>query len=75
VDIGLHRHLFAKNPAQAALFGGPVAPSVICRSSQAKERVGFHYKFLFLETLTIETGISNRTNRRPLLPLAPAIST
>jgi hypothetical protein len=35
----LHRHLFAKDPAQAALFGGPAAPSVVCRSSQAKERV------------------------------------
>ena len=35
----LHRHLFAKDPAQAVLFGGPVEPSVVCRSSQAKERV------------------------------------
>ena len=34
----LHRHLFAKDPAQAALFGGPALPSVVCRSSQAKER-------------------------------------
>jgi Zn-dependent peptidase ImmA (M78 family) len=41
----LHRHLFAKNPAQAALFGGPVAPSVICRSSQAKERVEWQADF------------------------------
>jgi hypothetical protein len=35
----LHRHLFAKDPMQAALFGGPAAPSVVCGSSQAKERV------------------------------------
>ena len=35
----LHRQLFAKDPAQAALFGGPSEPSVVCRSSQAKERV------------------------------------
>ena len=41
----LHRHLFAKNPAQATLFEGPVAPSVICRSSQAKERVEWQADF------------------------------
>jgi hypothetical protein len=29
----LHRHLFAKDPMQAPLFGGPAAPSVVCRSS------------------------------------------
>lgn len=34
----LHRHLFAKDPAQAALFGGPAAPSFVCRSSEAKKR-------------------------------------
>jgi hypothetical protein len=34
----LHRHLFAKDPTQAALFGGSAAPSIVCRSSQAKER-------------------------------------
>ena len=33
----LHRHLFAKDPTQAVLFGGLAAPSIICRSSQAKE--------------------------------------
>jgi Zn-dependent peptidase ImmA (M78 family) len=32
----LHRWIFAKDPVQAALFGGPEAPSFICRSSQAK---------------------------------------
>jgi hypothetical protein len=41
----LHRHLFAKDPAQAALFGGPAPPSVICRSSQAKERVEWQADF------------------------------
>ncbi len=35
----LHRHLFNANPGQAGLFAGPVPPSVICRSSQAKEPV------------------------------------
>jgi hypothetical protein len=41
----LHRHLFAKDRAQAALFGGPAAPSVICRSSQAKERIEWQADF------------------------------
>jgi hypothetical protein len=35
----LHRHLFAKDPAQASLFDEPAPPSVVCRSSQAKEPV------------------------------------
>ena len=34
----LHRHLFAKNPAQIALFGTPAVASFICRSSKAKNR-------------------------------------
>jgi hypothetical protein len=33
----LHRHLFAKDRAQATMFGRP-APSFICRSSEAKKR-------------------------------------
>ncbi len=41
----LHRHLFTKDPTQAALFGGPSAPSVVCRSSQAKERVEWQADF------------------------------
>jgi Zn-dependent peptidase ImmA (M78 family) len=41
----LHRHLFAKDPTQAALFGGPAPPSIICRSSQAKERVEWQADF------------------------------
>ncbi len=41
----LHRHLFAKNPAQATLFGGPAAPSVVCRSSQVKEPVEWQADF------------------------------
>jgi hypothetical protein len=34
----LHRHLFARNPAQIALFGEPAVASFICRSSNAKKR-------------------------------------
>lgn len=35
----LHRHLFARDRAQVTQFNEPVAPSVVCRSSQAKEPV------------------------------------
>jgi Zn-dependent peptidase ImmA (M78 family) len=41
----LHRHLFAKDPAQAVLFGGAAETSVICRSSQAKERMEWQADF------------------------------
>ena len=34
----LHRSLYARDPAQAAQFGGSSVPSVICRSSQSEER-------------------------------------
>jgi hypothetical protein len=35
----LHRHLFTKDRAQVSLFNEPAPPSVVCRSSQAKEPV------------------------------------
>jgi hypothetical protein len=35
----LHRHLFAKDPAQRPLFEVPSPPSVVCRSSQAREPI------------------------------------
>jgi hypothetical protein len=41
----LHRHLFANDSAQATLFAGPAPPSVVCRSSQAKERVEWQADF------------------------------
>lgn len=41
----LHRHQFSKDISQPALFDGPVPPSVICRSSQAKERVEWQADF------------------------------
>ncbi len=48
----LHRAIFAKDPAQAALFGTPEAPSVICRSSEAKKReelqADFYASFLLM---------------------------
>jgi len=41
----LHRPWFATETAQAALFGGPAAPPVVCRSSQAKQRVEWQADF------------------------------
>jgi hypothetical protein len=41
----LHCRLFAKNPAQPALFDQPTAPSFICRQSQAKEPVEWQADF------------------------------
>ena len=41
----LHRHLFARDPAQAFLFGGPAAPSFVCRSSDAMKREEWQANF------------------------------
>ena len=41
----LHRSLYVRDPAQAAQFGGSSVPSVICRSSQARERVEWQANF------------------------------
>ena len=41
----LHRHLFAKNPAQASLYGASAAPSIVCRSSQAEARIEWQANF------------------------------
>ena len=41
----LHRSRYAREPAQAALFGGSSVPSVICRSTQANERVEWQANF------------------------------
>lgn len=41
----LHRHLFTKDPAQVSLFNEPSPPSVVCRSSQAKEPVEWQADF------------------------------
>ena len=41
----LHRHLFAKDPAQVSFFNEPARPSVVCRSSQAKEPVEWQADF------------------------------
>ena len=41
----LHRHLFAKDEAQGAMFDDLEEPSFVCRSSQAKERVEWQADF------------------------------
>jgi IrrE N-terminal-like domain len=41
----LHRHLFAKDPKQVSLFNEPAPPSVVCRSSQAKEPIEWQADF------------------------------
>ena len=41
----LHRRLFDKDPAQAALFPGPATPAVICRTSQRKQPVEWQADF------------------------------
>ncbi len=41
----LHRHLFAKDPAQDSLFNELAPPSVVCRSSQAKEPIEWQADF------------------------------
>jgi Zn-dependent peptidase ImmA (M78 family) len=38
----LHRHLYGKDPAQTSILDANAAPSVICRTSQAKERIEVH---------------------------------
>jgi Zn-dependent peptidase ImmA (M78 family) len=41
----LHRHLFAKDPAQISLLGEAASPSVVCRSSQAKDPIEWQADF------------------------------
>ena len=41
----LHRALFGKDPAQTSLLEPHAAPSVVCRTSQAKERIEFQADF------------------------------
>lgn len=41
----LHRAYLESDPAQAPLFDGPAQPAVVCRTSQAKERVEWQADF------------------------------
>jgi Zn-dependent peptidase ImmA (M78 family) len=69
----LHRWIFAKNPAQGVLFGGPEAPSFLCRSSEAKKREEWQADFyasclLMPRKLVVEAwrGRFGNTNARIL---------
>jgi hypothetical protein len=74
----LNRWLFANDPAQAFPFGGQTTPSVICRSSQAKERVQWQADFyasclLMPRKLVIAAWDEMFSDRKPrvLQPRAP----
>jgi Zn-dependent peptidase ImmA (M78 family) len=41
----LHRHLFVNDSGQTSMFSAPEVPSVVCRSSQAKERIEWQADF------------------------------
>jgi Zn-dependent peptidase ImmA (M78 family) len=41
----LHRHLFTTDPRQVSFFKEPASPTVVCRSSQAKEPVEWQADF------------------------------
>jgi len=73
----LHRHLFAKDPAQVSLFNGPVPPSVVCRSSQAKPREKRRLLNFVLSNCSWDDGEVVATFRQPfdLLAQTTAIST
>src|SRR3954453_18921720 len=43
----LHRNLFVNDPMQVFLFNKPAAPAIICRSSQARERVEWQANFFW----------------------------
>ena len=68
----LHRHLFAKDPTQAALFGGSAAPSIVCRSSQAKERVEWQADF-YASCLLMPRKLIFETWRERFGTIAPFI--
>lgn len=60
----LHRQLFASDPAQAVLLDGPEARPVICRSSQAKERVEWQADFYASCLLMPKKLVFEAWNRR-----------
>jgi len=41
----LHRHLFAKDPAEISFVNEPASPSVVCRSRKAKDSVEWQADF------------------------------
>ncbi len=73
----LHRHLFAKDPAQVSLFNETAPPSVVCRSSQAKEPVEWQADFyasclLMPRKLVLAAWDEMFPDRKPRV-IAPAV--
>ena len=66
----LHRSLYARDPAQAAQFGGSSVPSVICRSSQSKERVEWQADF-YASCLLMPRNLVIREWKREFEDLEP----
>ncbi len=69
----LHRHLFAKDKAQAAMFDDLEEPSFVCRSSEAKERVEWQADF-YASCLLIPRSLVYRIWNRRFGSLNPLIS-
>ncbi len=68
----LHRHIFANDPAQATLFGAPTVPSVVCRSSRAKEPLEWQADFyasclLMPRKLVLQAWRDHFGNLRPFV--------
>ena len=66
----LHRSLYARDPMQAAQFGGSSAPSVICRSIQANERVEWQANF-YASCLLMPRNLVFRAWKREFGDLEP----
>src|SRR5262249_20688913 len=68
----LHRWIFAKNPAQGGLFGGPEAPSFVCRSSEAKRREEWQAD-LYASCLLMPKNLVVEAWRERLVTQTPAL--
>ena len=66
----LHRSLYARDPAQAAQFGGSSVPSIICRSSQSEERVEWQANF-YASCLLMPRNLVFRAWKRKFGDLEP----
>jgi Zn-dependent peptidase ImmA (M78 family) len=66
----LHRHLFAKDPAQASFLEAPSTPSIVCRSSGSKEPAEWQADFyaaclLMPRRLILEAWLALFSDGRP----------
>jgi Protein of unknown function DUF45 len=55
----LHRHLFAKDPAQAFLFGGRAAPSFVCCS--AGRNLSFNWRLILAPDFVLRYLVTHET--------------